>query len=178
MKLSLVVFLVAGCHLFFGAAFASDASTRPKFTDYPIETHSDQIDTQMPTYDDRSNREGRDEMGKFAGAPRVNFAGRYYVAVHSCGAGCRYFSLSDLRNGRDSDSLDMFSSDERHPVRTRDGRMYTTELVTRSSSRLLIAQYRIEGKNGKREECRERYFAIAMDGSRLVNLSRTFANCS
>lgn len=83
----------------------------------------------------------RDRMGKHVRDPVVNFAGRYHLELHSCGAGCRYYTLIDLTSGADLSSVvEMFGSMD-PPSRTSDGFIYVTDLLSRPDSRLLVAQY-------------------------------------
>ena len=96
-------------------------------------------------------------MGKAVARPEINFAGKYYVGIHSCGTGCRYYSLTDLSTGADLTALRIFASAEPLPV-TRDGYPYVTYLEFRSDSRMLIAHYVIAGPAG--DLCRERFFVL------------------
>ena len=117
--------------------------------------------------------EWRDGLGKLVGPPEINFAGKYFIAVHSCGTGCRYYTLTDLSSGRDLDLLEMFAAAEPTP-KTRDGREYITELFSRPNSRLLVAQYYIGSGQGN-EECRERVFLF--DGGKLKPVTNTRRGC-
>ena len=96
-----------------------------------------------------------DDHGKAIVEPKVNFAGKYWVSLHSCGAECRYYSMLDLSSGTESRVLDIFSSTE-PPSRTRDGHLYFINLVTRAQSKILIAQYHVAINPFGAEECRER----------------------
>jgi hypothetical protein len=113
--------------------------------------------------------EWRDELGKLVGPPEINFAGKYYVMVHSCGTGCRYYTMDDLSTGRAVDLLKGFDAAEPSP-KIREGNPYITDLITRPNSRLLIAQYHIELPGG--EECRERAFVLKGRGLRPVTSTR------
>lgn len=81
----------------------------------------------------------RDDQGKTIEKPNVNFAGKYWVGLHSCGAECRYYSMLDLSTGTESRALDMFSTTE-PPSRTRNGNLYVTNLVTHAKSNRLVAR--------------------------------------
>jgi hypothetical protein len=114
-----------------------------------------------------------DDLGKRVEAPVINFAGKYFIAAHSCGTGCRYYTMTDLSTGRESRLLDGFATGDPAP-KTRDGREYLTSLFSRSGSRMLIAQYHIDfGK--EREECRERVFLLEKD--RLKPITGTRRGC-
>jgi hypothetical protein len=101
--------------------------------------------------------EWRDQTGRRVGSPRINFAGKYYLAAHGCGTGCLYYTLTDLSSGRDINMLDMFSTME-PPPKTRDGRIYFTELFARPNSKMLVARYTIMPGPELEAECRERSF--------------------
>lgn len=115
----------------------------------------------------------RDDEGKAVDPPRVNFGGRYYVATHSCGAGCRYFTMIDMETGKESGSLEMFNSED-PPPRTKEGYPYVTELVMQPDSRLLIARYHIDAQG--RDLCRERTFLMD-DSLRVLPLGDTRMTC-
>jgi len=116
--------------------------------------------------------EWRDNLGKLVDPPEVNFAGKYFVTVHSCGTGCRYYTMTDLSSGRALDLLKDFGVAE-PPPKTRDGYPYVTDLITRANSRLLVAQYHVELSSG--EECRERAFLF--DGEKIAPVTNTRRTC-
>ena len=117
----------------------------------------------------------RDGQGKAIDKPQVNFAGKYWVGLHSCGAECRYYSMLDLSTGIESRALDMFSSTE-PPSKTRDGRSYITSLETRAQSKLLIAQYHVTLNLSGAEECRERVFVLKKFS--LIPVTKTKIGCT
>jgi hypothetical protein len=88
------------------AALPCDAVTH-QFSDYPIAVYAGTL--HIPNYYVNSGDVWRDDMGKEVAPPNVNFAGKYYIGLHSCGTQCRYFTLSDLTTGNESRALDMFS---------------------------------------------------------------------
>src|SRR5438128_1660159 len=57
-----------------------------------------------------STGEWRDRLEKLVDEPEINFAGKYFIAIHSCGTGCAYYTLTDLSSGRDLNLLDDFST--------------------------------------------------------------------
>jgi hypothetical protein len=147
------------------------SQTSLQFKDYEVPVYSGTI--HLPKWIRRvSEDEWRDKLGKLVEPPEVNFAGKYFVSVHSCGTGCRYYRTTDLSSGRDLDLLKGFDAAKRPPT-TREGYPYVTELVTRSNSKMLVAQYRIDSPAG--EECRERVFVL--DGEKLTPQSGTRRKC-
>jgi len=110
----------------------------PSFQNYRVQVLKGKI--VRPKWIRRSpTGEWRNEFGKLVDPPKVNFAGRFYIATHSCGTGCRYYSLTDLQTGRDLQALDAFAAGE-EPPRTKDGRSYMSVLYHRPFSNLLIVQ--------------------------------------
>lgn len=89
----------------------------------------------------------------------VNYGGRYNIQVHSCGTGCRYYSMRDLAEGRDLLWLDRFAAAEPRPV-TKEGYPYLTILHSRPDSSLLVAQFEVSMPSGA-TECWEQYFVPA-----------------
>jgi hypothetical protein len=168
-----VVFLgIVSCN---SQAFTAEGVAAPKFSDYPSPIYNGNI--HIPSYYVKSGDTWRDDMGKEVSPPRVNFAGKYYIGLHSCGTECRYYTLSDLATGKDSKALDMFSSDGEKPQKTSDGRNYVTELLSHPDSRLVIAQYHIEQIPGKPGECRERMFVLSDDGEKVAPVTKTLDGC-
>lgn len=157
-------------------ARADDSTPVPKFSDYPVPVYAGALHIP-PYYKQDSDGAWRDDLGKEVAPVCINFAGRYYLGVHSCGTECRYFTLSDLSTGRDSKALNMFSTTEGEPLRTRDGRTYVTELAGRPDSKTLVARYRIDGSADRPAECRERLFLLSEDGRGLRPITPTRAEC-
>ena len=148
------------------------AQTSLQFKDYEVPVYSGAI--HRPKWISRiADDEWRDKSGKLVDPPEVNFAGKYFVAVHSCGTGCRYYTMTDLSSGRELDVLKDFDAAE-PPPKTLEGYPYVTDLVTRANSKMLVAQYRVDSPVG--EECRERAFVL--DGDKLTPLSGTRRKCS
>lgn len=145
--------------------------TSPRFEDYEVVVHKGGI--HRPKWIRRVADEWRDEVGKLVEAPAINFAGKYFVSVHSCGTGCRYYTMTDLSSGRDLDLLKDFGAAE-PPPRTREGYPYVTQLVTRANSKLLVAQFRIDAPRG--EECRERAFRL--EGGKITPVTNTRRSCT
>ena len=142
-----------------------------RFEDYQVSVYTGAI--HQPKWIQRiTEGEWRDDLGKLVEPPEINFAGKYFVARHSCGTGCRYYSLTDLSSGRDLDLLKAFDAVE-PPPKTRDGYPYITDLITRANSKLLVAQYHV-GLRG--ETCRERSFVL--DGEKLTPINNTPRTCT
>jgi hypothetical protein len=153
-----------------GGAFAQTAL--PRFEDYEVPLYRGAI--HPPRWIRHvGGGEWRDDLGKLVEPPEINFAGKYFIAVHSCGTGCRYYTLTDLSSGRDLDMLGMFATAE-PPPKTRDGHEYMTVLFSRPDSKVLVAQYRVElGQGG--EECRERVFLF--EDGKLKPVTNTRRAC-
>lgn len=144
----------------------------PRFEDYEVPVYTGAI--HRPKWIRRvSGDEWRDNLGKLVEPPEVNFAGKYFISVHSCGTGCRYYTITDLSSGRELNLLKDFGAAEPPPT-TREGYPYVTDLVTRANSKLLVAQYRFESPRG--EECRERAFVF--DEDKLTPITGTRRTCT
>jgi hypothetical protein len=107
----------------------------------------------------------------------VNFAGEYYLAGHSCGTCCRYYTLNNLRTGAKVREVSMFDAADSNPHLTRDGRTYVPILFFKPRSKLLVVQYELDlctstGKN----ECRQRSFIF--EGGHFRAISRTLRSCT
>ncbi|TDN70784.1 hypothetical protein [Paraburkholderia sp. BL10I2N1] len=169
---ALAIFIAGGC----AVVHATNGNVLPKFVEYSVNVYHGQL--KVPAYYKKTDGEWRDDMGKLVQPPGVNFAGKYYIGVHSCGADCRYYTLSDLVSGSDSSALDMFSNDQGHPLKTSDGRTYMTSLVSRPDSKMLVAQYHIEQGDATKEQCRERFFSLDDDGKEVRPITKTLNFCT
>ena len=157
--------------LLFASSSSLPAQTLPRFEDYRVPLYRGAIHPSK--WVQHVGGEWRDKLGKWIGPPEVNFAGKYFMALHSCGTGCRYYTLTDLASGRDLDVLDMFATAE-PPPKTRYGREYLTELFSRADSKILVAQYHI-GLYQEGKECRERVFLF--EAERLKPITSTLRSC-
>jgi hypothetical protein len=147
------------------------AGDPPRFEEFAVPLYDGTV--HPPKWIQHQERWWTDELGKRVEAPVINFAGKYFLAAHSCGSGCRYYTMTDLSTGRESRLLEGFATAEPAP-KTRDGREYLTILFSRSGSRMLIAQYHIDfGK--EKEECRERVFLL--EKNRLKPITGTRRGC-
>jgi len=134
------------------------AQSSPTFDDYKVAVYTGAM--HWPKWIRRvGDDEWRDELDKLVEPPVVNFAGRYFVAVHSCGTGCRYYTMTDLSSGRELRLLKNFR---------------VADLLTRANSKLLVAQYHVNSPRG--EECRERAFLF--DGKLIKPLTNTRRTCT
>jgi hypothetical protein len=134
------------------------AQSAPKFEDYKVAVYSGAM--HWPKWIRHvGNDEWRDELDKLVEPPEINFAGKYFVAVHSCGTGCRYYTMTDLSSGREIKLLKNFGA---------------ADLLTRANSKLLVAQYHVNSSRG--EECRERAFLF--DGKLITPLTNTRRTCT
>lgn len=149
---------------------AQDA--RPRFDDYKVSHYQGRV--HVPKWIQRSSSgEWRDDAGKLVDPPEVNFAGKYYIGAHSCGTGCRYYTMTDLSSGRELKALFPFSTAEPLP-KTHDGFEYLTTLHYQADSEMIIAQYLID--LGQRSECRERAFLFR--NARIKPITKTRRTCS
>ncbi len=154
-------------------AISAQQKTSPRFEDYQVSKFKGKI--QRPKWIKKfSEGEWRDDLGKLVEPPDITFAGKYYVAAHSCGTGCRYYTMTDLSSGRELQSLDNFSSAEPLP-KTSDGREYLTILYYRPDSKMLVAQYLVDFDSEK-ESCRERSFIF--ERGKIKPITSTKYKCS
>ena len=93
------VVIVAISLVFFYLTPALAAQSSPRFEDYQVAVSTGTIH-QPKWIRHIGGDEWRDDMGKLVDPPEINFAGKYFVAVHSCGTGCRYYTMTDLSSGR------------------------------------------------------------------------------
>lgn len=79
-----------------------------------------------------------DDLGKAVNPPVINFSGKYNIGLHSCGYGCRYYTLTNLADGKDfSDALENFASSPENNTKEH----YFIELLSKFDSSLLLARY-------------------------------------
>ena len=166
------IFLVT---IFSLTAFAQSHQEDVKFSMYPAKVYKGQI--SIPSYYVRSEGVWRDELGKQTAPPAINFGGKYFVGLHSCGTDCRYYTLTDLSTGKNLNSLDIFSSDGEKPSKTKDGRTYVTDLVTRANSMLVVAQYHVNEGFRNPAECRQRFFLFDSNAKKLDPVTGTINHC-
>jgi hypothetical protein len=163
---------IAFALMFFSLTPSLAAQSSSRFEDYEVPVYTGAI--HRPKWIRHvGGDEWRDNLGKLVDPPDVNFAGKYFVVVHSCGTGCRYYTMTDLSSGRALDLLKDFGA-AAPPPKTRDGYPYITDLITRANSKLFVAQYHVESPRG--EECRERAFVL--DGKKITPIINTRRRCT
>jgi hypothetical protein len=146
----------------------------PRFEEYPVSIHKGKIVVPSKFRKD-SQGTWRDEFGKSMDVPQINFAGKYFLSLHSCGAECRYYQLTDLTSGRSVSGLNMFASSD-PPNVTRDGYRYMTILDYRADSRMLVALYQIDTDIDGKYDCRERVFLFD-EAEHIKPISKTKYHC-
>ena len=105
---------------------------------------------------------------------KVNYGGRYSIAVNSCGIGCRYYTMRDMATGQDLNWLARFASAEPRP-RTKDGYEYISMLYSKPDSSLLVAQFEVSMPSGK-TECWEQFFVP--NGGAMKSTGPVTKSCS
>lgn len=144
------------------------AQSSLRFEDYNVKLYTGRI--HQPNWIRRDARgDWRDELDKLVEEPTINFAGKYFIAMHGCGTYCRYYTMTDLSTGREINLSKVFASRETHGLN-----VYLADLITRPNSRMLVAQFRHEPQNG--EECRERVFVL--NGAKLAPITGTRRSCT
>jgi hypothetical protein len=154
---------------------AQDHLRQYQFEQYPAKLYDGPIKIPEGLHQDEDGA-WRDALEKWVADPEVTFAGEYYLAGHSCGAGCRYYELTNLRTGTQSKDIAQFNATEERP-RTPDGHPYLTILFSRPNSRLLIAKYLLDFDDPqKAETCRQQYFLF--ENRKLRAISKVFSFCT
>lgn len=148
----------------------------PIFSKYRADVYRGSL--QIPSFAKKDGRLWRDNHGKLIGQPDVNAGGRFYIARHSCGAECRYFTLSDLSSGRESMALAEFSNNGIEPMKDAQGRTTVIDLYSRPDSFLIQVKYHAESQDGSREICNERYFVLSKDGAKVRAITSMMHGCT
>jgi hypothetical protein len=127
--------------------------------------------------------EWSNDDGPVAFSPRVNFAGEYNLAAHTCGTCCRFYGMTNLRTGHQVSQVSMFDDRERLTddgeqieALTKDGDTFVSVLYFRPNSNLLIVQYQLDLCSSKRNMCRQRYFVF--ENGSIRPISKTFWFCT
>jgi hypothetical protein len=136
----------------------------PQFSDYPTQVYKG--DLVVPAFLKEDGEVWRDDMGKTVFPLAVNTAGKFYMTPHSCGTSCRYYTLNDLSNGKESRALDRFSNDGSAPRKSKDGRDIVIDLTTRPDSALILARYYLGGLDGS-SDCSASYFLLVPSGKSI-----------
>jgi hypothetical protein len=169
---------IIGCAVFlaFLRPLAAQKDGRePQFNQFPVDVYHGHNKIPREFHKDKDGL-WLDESGKPASAPRVNFAGEYYLAAHSCGTCCRYYTLSNLRTGGEISQISMFDAGEPTPT-TKDGHTYIPILFFKPDSRLLIVQYEFDLCTPvEHNKCRQRDFVF--EDGHFRSLSKTLQPCT
>lgn len=128
-----------------------------EFNKYPAKIY--QGEHKIPKDYQCSNGECRDINNKLVDLS-INFAGKYSIIAHSCGAGCRFYSMLNVENGEDN--LEILSPFNTTP--DVDGKETIDDLLSKSDSRLLIVQTISD------TDCKQKSFLF--DGNALRPLSQ------
>lgn len=178
-----MTYKIAHCAVLAGAIFlvyltplvAQKDSRRFQFNQFPVDVYRGHIKVPQEFHKDRDGL-WVDKSGKPASAPRVNFAGEYYLAAHSCGTCCRYYTLNNLRTGGEISRVSMFDAGDPTPT-TEDGHTYVPILFFKPDSRLLIVQYELDlCAPVENNQCRQRSFVL--ESGRFRSVSRTLPSCN
>jgi|SRR5579859_1447640 len=146
-----------------------------QFNQFPVDVYHGHLKIPREFHKDRDGL-WVDESGKPTFAPRVNFAGEYYLAVHSCGTCCRYYTLDNLRTGGEIGRVRRFDAGDPAPT-TKDGHTYVPILFFKPDSRLLIVQYELDLCTPvERNQCRQRYFVF--EDGRFRSISKIMPSCT
>lgn len=132
----------------------------------------------IPNYYYNAGEFWRDDMGKVVEKPEINFAGEYYIGTHSCGTDCRYFTLSNLKDGLDYRVLDSFSSSGEAPKRASDGNTYGVRIISRPYSRLLVVQYIFDESKNNNARCEEQLFLFDAEDKEISPIGKRLHQCS
>ena len=164
----------AGCHAF------NVLNNRPSFGDYLVPVHTGKTILPEGVHKD-SEGNWRNELNKWIIEPEVNFAGKYFIFINSCGTSCAYYRMTNLTTGKDVADFSMFDNHEGQWLTTKDGHPYRARLVNFADSRLLLAQYFIEYQTHtgvlEKTVCRERFFTLS-ESEKLTPVSKTYGSCS
>jgi hypothetical protein len=118
----------------------------------------------------------QDVASKSMQTPQVNFAGEFFIAVHSCGTCCRYYTLHNLKTGEEIKQVSMFNAGDPTPV-TKDGHTYVPILYFKPDSRLLVVQFELDLCTPvERNQCRQRYYVF--EDGRFRPISNTIFSCT
>lgn len=142
----------------------------PKFTDYPAEIYSG--GWMLPSSIKQDGDMWRDNMGKMVPPPSINTAGKFYIAAHSCGTSCRYYTLTDLSNGRPSQALRLFSSQHASSKSSKIGHVTIVDLITHPESFLVLARSYSETTDRQLPHCLARYFVLSDDGKFIKPITK------
>ena len=134
-----------------------------EFSKYPIKVYDDK--KIIPKDYQCTNTECRDINNKLVDLS-INFAGKYSIVAHSCGSGCRFYSMIDMQYGKDDlEILSRFNT-----VPDMNDKKSVDVLISRKDSKLLITQYQYN--NG---ECKQEKFVL--DNKTLQSITKILESC-
>lgn len=169
---------IVGCVVllgFLGPLAAQTDGPVPQFNQFSVDVYHGHKKVPREFHKDTDGL-WLDEADKPAFAPHVNFAGEYYLAGHTCGTCCRYYTLNNLRTGGAISQVSMFNAGEPTPA-TKDGHTYIPILFFKPDSRLLIVQYELDLCTPvEHNQCRQHYFVF--EDGRFRSISRTLPSCT
>ncbi len=170
------VWLVIACSALCGASHAQSRRPELAFGKYPVEVYKGPFKAPAGMHKDPLG-EWHDSKNNLVAAPKVTFAGEYYLVARSCGTGCRHYELVNLRTGESVPDIARFDTGE-PPPRTPDGHEYLTILYFKPGSRMIKAEYLLDFFRGTpaQQTCREQYFVL--EKGKIYSLSKTFSFCT
>lgn len=122
---------IIACLFCFALANANEALE--EFNKYPAKIY--QGEHKIPKDYQCGNGECRDINNKLVDLS-INFGGKYSIIAHSCGTGCRFYSMLNVENGRDN--LKILSQFNTTP--DLNGKETIDELLSKSDSNLLVVR--------------------------------------
>lgn len=129
--------------LCFLALSGSDFSS--EFSKYPATLY--QGKHKIPKDYQCSNGECRDINNKIVDLS-INFAGKYSIIAHSCGTGCRFYSMLNVESG-DDDFMILSKFNTTPDMNNKDS---IDDLLSKKDSNLLIAKYQYSNNTCKQEK--------------------------
>lgn len=132
-----------------------------EFNKYPANVY--QREYKIPKDYQCSNKECKDINNKLVDLS-INFAGKYSIIAHSCGTGCRFYSMLNIENGEDN--LKILSQFNTMP--DLDGKEAIDDLLSKSNSRLLVVRTISD------TDCKQKKFLL--DNNTLKPISQ-FESC-
>lgn len=105
-----------------------------------------------------NNGECRDINNKIVDLS-INFGGKYAIIAHSCGTGCRFYSMLNMENGEDNFKiLSQFNT-----TPDLDGKDTIDDLLSKSDSRLLVVRTISD------TDCKQKKFLLDNNALKLLS---------
>lgn len=127
------------CCVLLNAEFSNE------FNSYPTKLY--QCKYKIPQNYKCKNGECRDLMNKLVDLS-INFAGKYSIIAHSCGTGCRFYSMLNLENAEEN--FEILSQFNTTPDTSNKDDIDI--LLSQSDSKLLIVQHQYNNGTCKQEK--------------------------